>query len=109
MAALTIIPLAWTRILPTFIVGFAVFLVIQWIGDLSWYGLLQLWPPRWSGKYIDFFRRYTSDVSISAPIGDSLYGLVWFTLTWLCMTYVPQSLQIGAISLFMFGCLVLSV
>jgi len=109
MAALTIIPIIWTRTPPTFIIGFAVFLIIQWIGDFSWYGLLQVWPERWSGKYIDFFRRYTNDVSVSAPIGDSLYGLAWFTLTWLCMTYVPPSLQIGAISLFMFGCLVLSV
>jgi len=109
MAALTIIPIFWTRTPPTFIIGFAVFLIIQWIGDFSWYGLLQVWPERWSGKYIDFFRRYTNDVSVSAPIGDSLYGLAWFTLTWLCMMYVSPSLQIGAISLFMFGCLVLSV
>ena len=49
-----------------------------------------------------------ADVGIGAPIGDSLYGLVWFLTTQFVATSVPQWLQVTLITLFMFVTLVVS-
>jgi hypothetical protein len=86
---------------------FATFLGVQWIGDLGFFAIISQLPGSTSG-YIDFFRRYSKDVGIGAPIGDSLYGLVWFMLTQVMRTFASIWLQTVLIVLFMFGTLVLS-
>jgi hypothetical protein len=83
-----------------------VFLGFQWVSDFSFYKLITAVPP--ATKYIDFFQRYTKEVSFSAILGDSAYGVVWLSLAQALETYVPKWLQITAITLFLFGTLVVS-
>ena len=84
---------------------FLTFVAVQWAGDLSFFTLIS--NLKFSNRYIDFFQRYGKDVSLGAPIGDSIYGLAWFILAQL-MIYVPIWLQTTLISLFLFGTLVVS-
>jgi len=84
---------------------FLTFVAVQWTGDLSFFTLISHLKP--SNRYIDFFQRYGKDVTLGAPIGDSVYGLAWFILAQL-MLYIPVWLQTTLITLFLFGTLVLS-
>lgn len=92
--------------LSTWIHALLVFLGIQWVSDFSFYQLITRVPP--VTRYIDFFQRYTKEVSFSAILGDSAYGVVWLALSQALATYVPAWLQITAITLFLFGTLVVS-
>jgi hypothetical protein len=85
---------------------FATFTAVQWTGDLSYFSLISKLKP--TTKYIDFFQRYGKDATLGAPIGDTVYGLAWFILAQLTLTYAPLWLQTAAIVLFMFGTLVVS-
>lgn len=85
---------------------FAGFVGVQWAGDLTFWNIIKRVPLK--NKYVDFFQRYGKDVGIGAPIGDSLYGLVWFLTTQMVATHFPQWLQVAAITLFMFVTLVVS-
>jgi hypothetical protein len=85
---------------------FAGFVGVQWAGDLTFWQIIQRVPLK--NKYVDFFQRYGKDVGIGAPIGDSLYGLVWFLTTQVVAGSVPTWLQVTLITLFMFGTLVVS-
>lgn len=91
----------WSKRLLTFI-------GIQWIGDLSFYGLVKSLPERLTPKYLDFFKRYGADVGIGAPIGDSLYGIVWLSLTQIMASYVPIWIQLTLIVTFLFLTLIVS-
>ena len=85
---------------------FATFTAVQWTGDLSYFALISQLKP--TTKYIDFFQRYGKEATLGAPIGDTVYGLAWFILSQLTLTYIPIWLQTTAISLFLFGTLVVS-
>lgn len=85
---------------------FATFVGVQWIGDLSFYGIVSSLPP--VSRYIRFFQRYGADVGVGAPIGDSIYGLFWFLLTQAVARWFPAWLQVALIVLFSFGTLVVS-
>ena len=85
---------------------FATFTAVQWTGDLSYFALISQLKP--TTKYIDFFQRYGKEATLGAPIGDTVYGLAWFILAQLAITYAPLWLQITAITLFLFGTLVVS-
>jgi len=85
---------------------FATFTAVQWTGDLSYFALISQLKP--TTKYIDFFQRYGKDASLGAPIGDTVYGLAWFILAQLALTYAPLWLQTAAITLFLFGTLVVT-
>jgi hypothetical protein len=91
----------WTKRLITF-------LGIQWIGDLSFYGIVKSLPDKLTPKYLDFFKRYGADVGIGAPIGDSLYGIVWLSLTQMMATYMPTWIQLFLIVAFLFLTLIVS-
>jgi hypothetical protein len=84
------------------------FLGIQWIGDLSFYGIVKSLPEKITPRYLDFFKRYGADVGLGAPIGDSLYGIVWLSLTQMMATYVPTWVQIALIVAFLFLTLIVS-
>jgi len=88
------------------LVCFGIFTAIQWCGDLGFYAIVSRLPK--TGKYIDFFQRYGKEVGLSAPFGDSVYGLCWFLLTQMVAMSAPYWSQVAAIVLFMFGTLVLS-
>ena len=85
---------------------FLTFVAVQWTGDLTYFKLISQLKP--TTKYIDFFQRYGKDANLGAPIGDSVYGLAWFILSQLTLTYAPIWLQATAITLFLFGTLVVS-
>jgi hypothetical protein len=108
MVTLGVLEFVFPNTAVTWITGFLVFMIVQWIGDLSWFAIITyLLPDRWVNEYVNFFRRYGGEISLFAPLGDSLYGLVWFALAAYLMSAAPTA-QIAAISLFLFGCLVLS-
>jgi len=85
---------------------FATFTAVQWTGDLSYFTLISKLKP--TTKYIDFFQRYGKEATLGAPIGDTVYGLAWFILAQLALSYAPLWSQITAITLFLFGTLVVS-
>jgi hypothetical protein len=85
---------------------FLTFVVVQWTGDLSYFAIISQLKP--TTKYIDFFQRYGKEATLGAPIGDSVYGLAWFILSQLTIMYAPIWLQTTAITLFLFGTLVVS-
>ena len=85
---------------------FAMFVGVQWAGDLSFYNIIKRLPP--STRYIKFFQEYTSEVGVWAAIGDSVYGFFWFLLTQFFASSVPTVIQIALICLFMFVTLVMS-
>lgn len=84
------------------------FLGVQWVGDLSFYGLVKSLPDSLTPRYLDFFKRYGAQVGLGAPIGDSLYGVVWFLATQFMASQVPMWLQIFLIVTFLFFTLVVS-
>jgi hypothetical protein len=88
------------------LIRFLIFCVVQWVGDFSWYKLITNISP--STKYIDFFQRYTKQVGAGALIGDSLYGLGWFSVSQLIASYVPVWLQVVLVVSFIFGTIVVS-
>jgi hypothetical protein len=88
------------------VLRFLTFVAVQWTGDLSYFALISQLKP--TTKYIDFFQRYGKEATLGAPIGDSVYGLAWFILAQLTLAYAPIWLQTAAISLFLFGTLVVS-
>jgi hypothetical protein len=85
---------------------FLTFVAVQWTGDLSYFAIISQLKP--TTKYIDFFQRYGKEATLGAPIGDSVYGLAWFILSQLTIMYAPIWLQTTAITLFLFGTLVVS-
>jgi hypothetical protein len=85
---------------------FFTFVVVQWIGDISFYNIVR--NLEFHTKYIDFFTRYGKEVSLGAPIGDSIYGFIWFTLTQFIATSVPNVVKTILISLFLFGTLIMT-
>jgi hypothetical protein len=84
------------------------FLGIQWIGDLSFYAIVKSLPQKLTPRYLDFFKRYGADVGIGAPIGDSLYGIVWLSLTQFMASFVPNWIQLLLIVSFLFLTLIVS-
>lgn len=85
----------------------AVFLGVQWLSDFIFY-LFVSELPRGTSRYVDFFQRYTKEVGVGALVGDSLYGVVWLTLSQALMSGVPVWGQLVAIVLFLFGTLMVS-
>ncbi len=85
-----------------------IFLGVQWIGDLSFYGFITQIKKVYTNKYIDFFARYGKQVGIGAPIGDSLYGIAWFLTTQFVASSLPVWSQVLAIVTFLFFTFVFS-
>lgn len=85
-----------------------IFLGIQWTLDLSFYGFITQISKVYKNKYIDFFKRYGSQVGIGAPIGDSIYAIIWLLTTQLVAAALPASGQTLAIVTFIFMTFVFS-
>ncbi len=81
----------------------ATFLGIQWAGDLTFYGIVKNIPRAYTNRYIDFFQRYGKEVGIGAPIGDSLYGIVWFLIMQFITSHLSTWSQTLLITTFLFG------
>ena len=87
---------------------FLIFIGIQWLGDISFYGLVKSLPEKYSPAYLEFFKRYGSEIGVNAIIGNSLYGIIWLSLTQIMATYVPDWIQLFLIVTFLFLTLVVS-
>lgn len=97
-------PVNWSE----WIKRLATFLGIQWAGDLTFYGIVKNIPSAYTNRYIDFFQRYGKDVGIGAPIGDSLYGIVWFLIMQLITSRLSTWSQTLLITTFLFGAFIAS-
>ena len=62
---------------------FAVFLVVQIIGDLLFYGIVTNLPQKYNGKWVKFFINYGKTAGLYAVIGDSIYIAVWTLMAYL--------------------------
>ena len=56
---------------------FAIFLVVQIIGDLTFYTFISNIPAEYDTKWIKFFKNYGKNSGLNALFGDSIYILVW--------------------------------
>jgi hypothetical protein len=81
----------------------AVFIGVQWTGDLTFYMFITQIKKIYTNKYIDFFARYGKQVGIGAPIGDSLYGITWFLTTQFVASNFANWMQALAIATFAFA------
>jgi hypothetical protein len=97
-------PINWTE----WIKRLAVFLGVQWMGDLTFYMFITQITKLYSNKYIDFFARYGKQVGIGAPIGDSLYATTWFLTTQFVASTMTTWMQTLAIAIFGFIALIFS-
>lgn len=79
-----------------------IFIGVQWVGDLTFYGLITQLEKVYTNKYIDFFIRYGKQVGIGAPIGDSLYAITWFLTTQFVASNMSTWMQTLAIAIFGF-------
>jgi len=76
---------------------FALFLIIQIIGDLCFYLIVSNLPEEYQNKWTRFFKNYGRVAGFNAVFGDSIYIMVW-TLT----TYIIQSLPLDILSCIFF-------
>jgi len=56
---------------------FMVFWIIQMIGDLTFYLIINGLPPSMNNKWIKFFKNYGKTSGLNAVLGDSIYIFVW--------------------------------
>ena len=56
---------------------FTIFLIIQIIGDLTFYTIVSNIPIKYDTKWIKFFKNYGKTSGLNAVIGDSIYIAVW--------------------------------
>lgn len=76
---------------------FAVFWIVQMVGDVCFYLVVSNLPEDKQNKWTRFFTNYGRVAGINAVLGDSIYILVW-TLT----TFMIKSLPIDMLSCIMF-------
>jgi len=92
----------------SWLAALGVFLGVQWLSDFVFY-LFVSGLPRGTSRYVDFFQRYTKEVGAGALVGDSLYGVVWLSLSqWMLGGGLPAWGQLTAIVLLLFGTLIVS-
>lgn len=56
---------------------FIIFLIVQIIGDLTFYTIISNVPNKYDNKWTKFFKNYGKTAGLYAVIGDSLYIAVW--------------------------------
>ena len=62
---------------------FAVFLVVQILGDLTFYTIVSNVPVKYDNKWTKFFKNYGKTSGVYAIIGDSIYIAVWTLVAYL--------------------------
>jgi hypothetical protein len=56
---------------------FGIFLMVQIIGDLTFYTIVSNIPKQYDTKWIKFFKNYGKTSGLNAVIGDSIYIAIW--------------------------------
>lgn len=94
-------PIAIRYAMPKLPAFFILFLIVQWIFDLTFAQIVLHLPSTFS-KYVSYFQRYIKEVTFSAAIADSIWGIGWLLFTLLLMKYVsmPIAMLILVLSLF---------
>jgi len=62
---------------------FIIFLVVQIVGDLTFYSIISNVPKQYDNKWVNFFKNYGKTSGLYAVVGDSLYILVWTIIAYL--------------------------
>jgi hypothetical protein len=62
---------------------FIIFLVVQIVGDLTFYTIVSNLPYKYDNKWVKFFKNYGKTAGLYAVIGDSIYILVWTIIAYL--------------------------
>jgi hypothetical protein len=62
---------------------FIIFLVVQIVGDLTFYTIVSNLPSKYDNKWVKFFKNYGKTAGLYAVIGDSIYILVWTIIAYL--------------------------
>ena len=62
---------------------FAVFLVVQIIGDLTFYTIISNVPVEYDNKWTKFFKNYGKTSGLYAVVGDSIYIAIWTLVAYL--------------------------
>ena len=56
---------------------FGIFLMVQIIGDLTFYTIVSNIPKQYDTKWIKFFKNYGKTSGLNAVVGDSIYIAIW--------------------------------
>jgi hypothetical protein len=56
---------------------FGIFLMVQIIGDLTFYTIVSNIPKKYDTKWIKFFKNYGKSSGLNAVVGDSIYIAIW--------------------------------
>ena len=62
---------------------FIIFLIVQIIGDLTFYTIVSNIPTKYDTKWIKFFKNYGKTSGLYAVVGDSIYIAVWTLVAYL--------------------------
>ena len=66
---------------------FIIFLIVQIIGDLTFYTIISNVPNKYDNKWTKFFKNYGKTAGLYAVIGDSLYIAVWTLIAFLIKNF----------------------
>ena len=66
---------------------FIIFLVVQIVGDLTFYTIVSNLPSKYDNKWVKFFKNYGKTAGLYAVIGDSIYILVWTIIAYLIRNF----------------------
>lgn len=66
---------------------FIIFLVVQIVGDLTFYTIISNLPSKYDNKWVKFFKNYGKTAGLYAIIGDSIYILVWTIIAYLIRNF----------------------
>ena len=80
---------------------FIIFLVVQIIGDLTFYLIVSNLPMKYDTKWIRFFKNYGKTAGFNAVIGDSLYIVIW-TLVAFLIKNIAVDISLAIIFMFLF-------
>lgn len=62
---------------------FVIFLVVQIIGDLTFYTIVSNVPVKYDNKWTKFFKNYGKTSGLYAVVGDSIYIAIWTLVAYL--------------------------
>ena len=80
---------------------FAIFLAVQIIGDLTFYGIVTNLPNNYQNRWVKFFINYGKTSGLNAVIGDSIYILIWTIIAYLIRN-LALDLLVAILFTFMF-------
>jgi hypothetical protein len=84
-----------------FLYFFLIFLIVQIIGDITFYFSLLSLPQNYKNKWVQFFIDYGNSAKLNAVLGDSIYIFVW-TITTYFVSFIPIDFLLMILFFFIF-------